>query len=237
MKRFLAAVALAIGLGVCATAPVMAAEKVKTFVAIEKPAPGATLILVTPEISLGLLTAGGVTEPKADWSKAAEGYLSSSITSTLKAKAYTVAQVHVDTFEDPRAVQMLKLNDEVLGAIAWQAIPMLQLPTKTTFDWTLGSGAQVLVPASAAEQAPRYALFLRGRGSYQSSAKAALNVGMALLGGPMQFGGQSIQATLVDLNTGQIVWYELDTIPPGEDIREAEGAASAVARLFKNLPL
>lgn len=240
-KHQFAAAALAV-LSVCALSPAVApvaaqAETIKSFVKIDKPAEGAPLLIVTPEVSLSLLTAGGVQEPRSDWSKAAQGNLSAALTAALKAKKYAVSEVALDTYEDPRALQMLKLNDEVVSAIAWQQLPMLRLPTKTTFDWTLGTGARTLVPAAMADKAPRYALFLNCKGSYQSSAKAALNVGMALLGGPMQFGGQGLQSTLVDLDTGQVVWYQFNMVASGTDIREAEGATAAVEKLFKDLPL
>ncbi|ESQ80621.1 hypothetical protein [Asticcacaulis sp. YBE204] len=236
MKKWLAIAAIAIGLSV-AGQPVQA-QKLKTFVPIEKPAEGASIIVVTPEISLGLLTMGGITEPKADWSKASQGHLAAAMTTVLKGKKYTVTEVNADTWEDPRALQILKLNDEVLLGMAMQDVSMYKLPTKTTFDWTLGAGVQSLIPpGTAAEAAPHYALFLRGKGSYQSSAKAAMNIGMAMLGGPMQFGGQTLQATLVDLRTGQVVWYEFNGVASGTDIREAEGATTAVATLFKDLPL
>ncbi|MFT4090643.1 MAG: hypothetical protein QM645_07920 [Asticcacaulis sp.] len=237
MKRHILVTALlAAGLSLGTLAPVQAAAPV-THVEIEKPATGTTILIVTPEVSLGILTASGMTEPRAEWSKAATGYFSDSLKKALGAREYATHEIHLDTYEDPRALQMLKLNDEVISAIMGNTY--YKLPTKTTFDWTLGESAQVLVPAELAGTvtAPRYALFLRAKGSYQSSAKAALNVGMALLRGPMQFGGQAVQATLVDLSTGQVVWYELDAVPTGEDIREPEGAAKVIERLFKKLPL
>ncbi|MFT3996278.1 MAG: hypothetical protein QM667_02635 [Asticcacaulis sp.] len=238
MKRQFFPAAAAAALMLCALAPtVTQAQALKTFVAIEKPAEGAPLLIVTPEVSLSLLTAGGIQEPRSDWSKAAQGHLSTAMTTALKGKKYAVSEVALDTYDDPRALQMLKLNDEVVSAIVMQSMPALRLPTKTTFDWTLGDGVQVLVPASMSANAPHYALFLHCKGSYQSSAKAALNVGMALLGGPMQFGGQGLQATLVDLRTGQVVWYQFSMVASGTDIREAEGATAAVEKLFKDLPL
>lgn len=242
MKRKIFAAAAAAFVCLCvlpsAVTPVIArAETLKTFIKIDKPSEGAPLLLVTPEVSLTLLTAGGVQEPRADWSKAAQGHLSAAITTALKTKKYAVSEVALDTYEDPRALQMLKLNDEVVSAIAMQSVPALRLPTKTTFEWTLGEGAQSLIPTTQTPNAPHYALFLNCKGSYQSSAKAALNVGMALLGGPMQFGGQGLQATLVDLRTGQVVWYQFSMVGSGTDIREAEGAVTAVEKLFKDLPL
>jgi hypothetical protein len=213
------------------------AQDIKTYLKIDKPAAGSTVVLVTPDVSLGLLTAGGVTEPKSDWSKSAQGFLAAALTKTLTSKKYKVSEVSPDSYEDPHALQILKLNNEVISAIA--AAPYTKLPTKTTFDWTLGDGVQTLANSGLAEgaEAPRYALFVRCTGSYQSAAKAAMNVGMALIGGGMQFGGQFIQASMVDLKSGQVVWYELKAVASGTDIRTSEGALSAVESLAKNLPL
>ena len=40
-------------------------------------------------------------------------------------------------------------------------------------------------------------------------------VGMAMLGAAMPMGGQTIQASLVDLKTGQVVWYNFMVVPAG----------------------
>lgn len=239
MKQSMRSAFLAVWLSGAAMtgASAAAAAEAVTHIAIEKPAQGTPILIVTPEVSLGILTASGMTEPRAEWSQTATEYFSDALQKALEARLYATQETHLDSYDDPRALQLLKLNDEVVSSIAFNSVA--KLPTKTQFDWTLGEGARILVPAEYADGpgAPHYALFLRARGSYQSSAKAALNVGMALLGGPMQFGGQAVQATLVDLRSGQVVWYELDNVPSGEDIREAEGATSVIERLFKKLPL
>ncbi len=53
----------------------------------------------------------------------------------------------------------------------------------------------------------------------------------------MPMGGQVITGSLVDLKTGQIVWYQTMGVPSGTDIRTPEGAGEAVNILFKKLPL
>ena len=102
----------------------------------------------------------------------------------------------------------------------------------------MGDGVTTLVPADAAPDAPpAYALFVRVKGSYSSGGRAAMMVGMAMLGAAVPMGGQTIQASLVDLKTGQVVWYNFMVVPAGTDIRTAEGAGAAVNILTTKLPL
>jgi hypothetical protein len=48
-------------------------------------------------------------------------------------------------------------------------------------------------------------------------------------------GGQGGYASLVDLNTGDIVWFNMVAAGAG-DLRTPAGAETAVKQLFSNLP-
>ena len=207
-----------------------------TYVTIAKPAAGTGVLVVMPDVSLSLLTAAGTRDPKEDWSQSARKYLNDSVTDALKTRKYTTSSIDLVNYDAPRAVQMLKLNGAVTDSIAMNQSTIYKMPTKTGFDWTLGDGVTTLVPADA-NPSPAYALFLRANGSFSSGGRAAMMIGMAALGVHMPMGGQSIQASLVDLKTGQVVWYKLMIVAAGTDIREAEGATSAVSDLIKQLPL
>ncbi len=239
MTRFLTAGALALGLCLGALSPAAHADTpVPTFVSIPKPAAGTPIVVVTPEVSLGLLTAAGSVEPKDEWSKSARDDINASITQALSGRGYKVMPTAIDSYDGDRALQLLKLNDAVTSSIDTNAYPMGHLPTKTSFDWTLGDGASSLVPAGSDPAAPpAYVMFIHVTGSYASSGRAAMMVGMALLHVAVPLGGQMIQATLVDLKTGQVVWYQNVPVASGTDIRTPEGAGTAVTSLFKKLPL
>ena len=58
------------------------------------------------------------------------------------------------------------------------------------------------------------------------------------LGGYMDIGGgaQVGVATLVDLRTGQVVWYNLLANQSG-DLRDQKGAEETVQRMLRKLPL
>lgn len=237
MTRYLAAGAIAFGFCFGAMSVPASAEAPATVVNIAKPAAGTPILVVLPQVSLGLLTASGATEPKDEWSQSARKYIAASMAQNLETRQYKTASVDVDSYEDPRAVQILKLNSAVTDSIASNAGLLSKLPTKTGFDWTVGDGAVALVPAGADSAAPAYALFVEVNGNYASAGRAAVMVGMALLHTSVSLGGQYVRGTLVDLKTGQVVWYNLMIVPSGTDIRTPGGAASAVGLLFKKLPL
>lgn len=211
----------------------------KNYVEIVKPPAGSSLINTEADVVLSELTATGIQDPKPEWSDAAKKYLSQAAKAALEARNYKVAAVDLENTDNPRAIQILKLNDAVTDSITMNSIPILSLPTKKDFDWTLGEGVQFIVPADIAESEspPRYALFLAARGSWSSGGRKALMIGAALLGASVPLGGQAIRASIVDLKTGQVVWYKLDTVSSFIDIRTEEGAKAEIANIFKDLPL
>lgn len=228
------AVSVALCLGAVGATGACAQDAVPTYIKIDKPAKGTPILVVLPTVSLNLLTASGTQEPKEEWSHSAQTYLNTSMGDSLTASGYKTVSVDLNTYEDPSALQMLKLNSAVTETVWYNTI--WKLPTKTTFDYTLGEDAAKLIPAGS-EVAPAYALFVECKGSYSSGGRAAMMIGMAALGVGMPMGGQALRATLVDLKTGQVVWYKLMAVPSGTDIRTAEGAAQVVNSLFKQLPL
>lgn len=236
MRRLFTASALALGLVMSATAPAALGAPVETFVKIEKPAEGTPILIIVPEVSLGMLTAGGAVDPKEEWSQNARKYLNDALTKQVAVRKYSTLSADLTAYEDSHDLQMLKLNDIVSDSILLSQFPMFKLPTKTTFDWTLGTGAAQLAPEGV-ESAPAYALFLRAKGSYSSSGRAVAWLAAAALGVSTPLGGQTMVASLVDLKTGRVVWYQNYIVPAGTDIRTAEGATNAVLGLFKKLPL
>lgn len=59
---------------------------------------------------------------------------------------------------------------------------------------------------------------------------------MALLGVGMQGGGQSVFASLVDLRTGRVVWFNVANAGPA-DMRDPAGAQALTTSLLQGAPL
>ncbi|QJW84336.1 hypothetical protein HK414_12770 [Ramlibacter terrae] len=80
-----------------------------------------------------------------------------------------------------------------------------------------------------------YALFTFIRDSYTSNERKAAMVAMALLGA-ITFGGEQVgYASLVDLNTGQVVWHNAVNRMWG-DLRDVEPATETVEAMLKGFP-
>ena len=81
-----------------------------------------------------------------------------------------------------------------------------------------------------------YALFVFLRDTYASAGRKAAMVGLAIIGVGLPGGVQFGFASLVDLKTGDLVWFNRLVDPQG-DLRDPEPARSAVTKLLADLPL
>lgn len=198
-----------------------------------KPPAGARVLLLQPDIELSVLTAAGLQEPRADWSTTARDNLSADIEAAMKSRAHAFKTVDPNAAMSGRNGQLLRLHGAVGNSILMFNYGVYALPTKKLFDWTLGPGAQALAESQDAD----YALFVTGRGSYASGGRVATAIGLSLLGVGVPLGGQTVFASLVDLRTGQVVWFNVATAGPSADMREDKGSDLLVASLLKDLPL
>ena len=186
------------------------------------------------DISLGVLTASGVVEPRADWSATAAANLEREAQEFAKARGLAPKTVDANKIGEDggRAAQVLKLHRAVGQSIATHSYGFVELPTKTTFDWTLGDGAAALGGAEGAA----YALFITGQGSYADGGRIAMTVAMAMLGVGMPMGGQEVFVSLVELKSGRVVWSNM-VIAGANDMRSPEGADALAKTLFADAPL
>lgn len=221
-------VALSLVLAACTTTNTRTAVSVA-----QKPASNAKLVLVNPEVSLGLLNAAGLTEPREDWSKDAAQNLTEQLSAALQVKGHSADGFDPTTDTTKRLDQILKLNYAVGQSIQLYGYGLINLPSKPTFDWTLGEGVTELRSKTGAD----YALFLNARGNYASGGRVGTMVVMSMVGVSIPLGSQTVQLSLVDLKTGQIVWYNMALAGPGDDMRNDQGAKALVASLLKDIPL
>jgi hypothetical protein len=229
MKKLMIIAAL-LCLGACTTTAVKTAAPGS----IPTPTANSKVLLVEPDVQLSLLTAAGIQEPRQDWSKQGHDNLSSGIRSTLQGKAHRFQVLDPETAQDGRSGQLLRLHDAVGQTIMTFNYGGIVLPNKHgAFDWTLGDGAQTLARTYDAD----YALFVTGRGSYSSAGRKAMMIGAAMLGVAIPLGSQTVFASLVDLHTGQVIWFNVALAGPNADMRTAEGSALLTASLLKGAPL
>lgn len=226
----------------CAPAVAYNQDRVATDAAGNPVRIAGTVVLVEPDIELSLVTAGGMLEPRREWSDAARRLYPAAVARLLEAKG-TATRPALDLPDDlpaeSRLGQLVRLNEAVAMSIAVYTRPGSHLATKgRRLDWTLGDGVAELREATGAD----YALFTYVRDSYTSEGRAALRV-LALLAGAAVGqvvdigGGQQVGvSTLVDLRSGQVVWFNLMANQTG-DLRDPEGAERTARQMLTGLPL
>lgn len=205
----------------------------------ERPAAGTGIIVLKPDIELSVLTTSGLQEPNSEWSKQALTNIQASLNAALQNRQQRFLALDADTIITGRANQVLRLHDAVATSILAFNYGLGGLPTKksTDFNWTLGPGALEIARASAAGRDAKYALITFGRGTYASGGRWTLAIVGAAVGASVPMGGQQVYASLVELQTGNIVWFNVATAGPQDDMRKPEGAAGLITTLMKDVPL
>jgi len=235
-----AGVVIALVLAGCTTPT----SRTNTTAKFEWTSPTKRIVIVEPDIQLSLLDAGGVLEPRADWTETARGTIDKGLRDHFGKNGTEVVSAAEPT---EREVQLMKLHNAVGVAILTHlygpqgssSAGVNQLPNKgSALDWTLGPGTAEMRDHYDAD----YALFVFVRDSYSSAAKKALDVltviaGAALGVGIIPAGGVQVGfASLVDLRTGNIVWFNRAIDGMG-DLREEAKDERATTQLLKDIPI
>ncbi len=225
---------------VCVALAVIGCAQTKTFVTSKEltQAPGtARVLLMPPDIELSEITAGGLHEPKAAWTKTAKGHVDAALDDVLAESGTRVVRYRAanpDQSFDKDHIQLVKLHEAVGGSIILHKyISQFALPTKKDrFDWSLGQDVAVLREDYDAD----YALFVLLRDSFVSGGRVAVIAIAAIFGFGVQDGTQIGFASLVDLRTGEVVWFNHLASGTG-DLRKPESARGATKSLLSELPL
>lgn len=248
VNRLLAGILFSATLALASAANAATIAKTAVDASGEKIKIQGSIVLIEPDIELTLVTAGGLQEPRKDWSDAARSHYPKAVSRFITdRKGSQKADFDVPDQLDPasRLGQIMRLNQVVAISIAQYTSPGSVLATKkdpktgkALLDWSLGEGVQEIQQLTGAD----YALFTYVRDSYSSGGRTALRAfamlaGAAVgsyvdIGGGMQIG----VATLVDLKTGRVIWNNLLVKQTGDLRTEAE-TAQAVAELLKSFPL
>jgi hypothetical protein len=234
--------ACAAALAVAALAPSSAIAGSKDFaptgfqMPADKPV---TIIMMRPDVQVGQLEVGGIVTPKADWTEDARKHLDAAMQNSLRLKSATIVPFDADAAETSKTASDYEyLHRAVAASILQHKYFGAKLPTKKDqFDWSLGPGMAPLGQATNSN----YALFLYTEDSFSSDARKATQVVGALgcLVGFCVIRGGGIHryyASLVELETGNIVWFNVLRGSEG-DIREQQGSQSTVEALLASMPV
>src|SRR5688572_24769199 len=237
---------LGLALALALSVPLAACVQTRQFADVDFAPPQGDykLLVMRPDVSVGSMTMGGMVEPRADWTEQARA----NIIAALKAenaerggqaivleRRDALPGVSADTVAD-----LERLHGAVGNSIALHKYMGVYLPTKNRrgLDYTLGEQAVELGRKTGYD----YALFLYAEDAIASTGRTAMQVlGVAgcFIGFCAPSGGsnQMAYASLVDLRTGEVVWFNVvqtGSQLPGVkfgDIRSPQGAAQMVDRL------
>jgi hypothetical protein len=206
----------------------------------KRPSGNYRLVVMKPDISVSVLTAGGMNEPREDWTNTARDNVLASLKQQQAKRGGTTQVVFASTSaanDNAEVAQLDRLHEAVGQSILLHKYtPYAALPTKQgKFDWTLGKLATDYGAATGND----YALFLYARDSFSSGGRVALQA-MGMLGcvvGVCVMPGGGIQqafVSLVDLKSGNVVWFNHLVSTVG-DIRTPEGANAMVDKLLETM--
>lgn len=194
---------------------------------------GAKVAIMPTDIELFSISGGGVPEPKADWTESAARHFKTALTASSHWRdlaALEISEKNADELAEVNA-----LHAAFARAIALHHFGPLPLPTKDgKLDWSMGDSVRPVKEVTGAD----YAIFSWVRDSYASDERKAAMVAIAILslGRAVPRGGAQIgYASLVDLNTGRVLWFNRLARDSG-DLREADPAAETVDTLLKEFP-
>jgi hypothetical protein len=197
---------------------------------------GAKVVMMPADIEIYSISAGGVPEPRADWTEAGQRNFKSIVTrrqGTLGLSMTQLADKDADDFAEVSA-----LHTAIARAITVHHFgpASLNLPTKEgKLDWSLGDSTQALKKATGAD----YAVFSWVRDSHASTERQAAMVAIAVLslGRAVPRGGrQTAYASLVELDTGRILWFNRLSRESG-NIKDEADAEETVESLFQAFPV
>ncbi|RST31169.1 hypothetical protein HMF7854_10220 [Sphingomonas ginkgonis] len=204
------------------------------------------LLVLRPDVEVGSVGVGGVTQPRADWTDQARANLVAALRAQQAGRGGTMLVAErrsgVPGVSADEVADVERLQNAVTISVALHRYLGYPLPTKRHrgLDYTLGDEAVQFGRKTGFD----YALFLHAEDSFADNKRVALQV-LGIAGCFVGFcapngggGGQLAYASLVDLRTGKMVWFNVLTAGSQVagtkmgDIRSPDGATQMVERLM-----
>lgn len=191
---------------------------------------GSKVVLMPMDVELFSISAGGVLEPQAEWTSQALGNLKGAFHTREHKNAIVFSELPDEP--DDAIDSLNRLHGAVGSAINFHHFGPMNLPTKERrLEWTLGPDVATIRQKTGAD----YALFTFMRDSYASSERVAAMVVAAMFGVGLGGGVQVGYVSLVDLSSGEILWFNQLVRGTG-DLRTASSAKESLDALLDNFP-
>lgn len=190
------------------------------------------ILLMPVDIEICELTLAGMCEPSALWTKDSGENIIISFEEILN-KRNAVLKKYNKNDQNDQIIQIIKLHSQTGQEIINNEYGSFKLPTKQEFKWSLGQKVKLLKNKYESD----YAIFIFFRDQYSSTERVIYNIVTAVLfPGIIPIGGSQIAfASLVNLNNGEITWFNGYRRSFG-DVRDLENARDTVNKLFEEFP-
>ena len=190
------------------------------------------ILLMPVDIEICELTIAGMCEPSASWTQSSKENIIISFEEILNTRNAILKKYNKNQQSD-EIIQLIKLHTQIGQEIINNEYGLFELPTKKEFNWNLGKKVKLLKQKNNSD----YAIFIFFRDQYSSTERVIYNIVTAVLfPGIIPIGGSQIAfASLVDLNNGEITWFNGYYRSFG-DVRDLENARNTVNKLFEEFP-
>ena len=190
------------------------------------------ILLMPVDIEICELTIAGMCEPSALWTQSSKENITISFEEILNTRNAILKKYNKNKQND-EIIQLIKLHTQIGQEIINNEYGAFELPTKKEFNWTLGKKVKLLKQKNNSD----YAIFIFFRDQYSSTERVIYSILTAVLfPGIIPIGGSQIAfASLVDLNNGEITWFNGYYRSFG-DVRDLENARNTVNKLFEEFP-
>lgn len=227
----------ALGLGLCILLVGVLVSCTRTepvkHTAHHKPIPpGARVFLMKPDIECLAVTTGGLPEPDAAATAEAYRNVEAALSQILISRDAELV-VYDDTTLSPetagRHTELYRLYEMVAVAMMTrEAIPTAKAKT----NWSMGPGVRDIKQDFEAD----YALFILLRDRYETGGRTAFRMTAAVFGVVTMPASDQGFAALVDLESGDIVWFNELYMSSGS-LRSTSDAQEAVDALLEGCPV
>ena len=190
------------------------------------------ILLMPIDIEICELTLAGMCEPSALWTQNSRENIITSFEEILN-KRNAILKKYNKNEQNDEIIQVIKLHTQIGQEIINNEYGPFELPTKKEFNWTLGKKVKLLKKKYKSD----YAIFIFFRDQYSSTERIIYNIVTAVLfPGIIPIGGSQIAfASLVNLNNGEVTWFNGYYRSFG-DVRDLENARDTVNKLFEEFP-
>jgi len=194
--------------------------------------PGARVVLMDVDIECSLVTASGLVEPNAAWTTRCRNSVRAALADFMSERRAELVVYDAAAIPSDRVARYRELA-KLYEAVGTSILNREDYPTaEDKTNWSMGTGVRIIRDDHDAD----YALFIYLRDQYESGSRVATRLAFAMLGVITAPATQQGFASLVDLETGDVVWFNRLVSTVG-DLRDKESARDAVDDLLDGSPV